>query len=156
VLALIYNRKLIFPPIKIITRHISQAIFLLLLIISCHPKAGALNYLRPYFAIALVAGSIFNPAALVSNLLNNRSLFYIASVSYALYVVHPLLAHTWLGTGEGIEKYAKRPLLFAVLFMTAHISTFHFEKRWIDYGKKKIINLRLRRISSNFLTPNQP
>ena len=155
VLALIYNRKLIFPAIKIITRHISQAILLLLLIISCHPKAGALNYLRPYFAIALVAGSIFNPTPLTSNFLNNRNLFYIASISYALYVLHPLLAHTWLGSGEGIEKYAKRPLLFFVLFIAAHLSTAHFEKIWIDYGKKKIINLRLRRTSTDTLTTNQ-
>lgn len=94
VLALIYNKKLIFPPIKLITRQASQAILLLLLIISCHPKTGPLNYLRPYFAIALVAGSIFNAAQLTARLLNNKNLFYIASISYALYVVHPLLAQT--------------------------------------------------------------
>lgn len=155
VLALIYNKRLTFPPIKPITRQTSQAILLLLLIISSHPKSGPLNYLRPYFAIALVAGSLFNAAPLTSNILNNKILFYIASISYALYVIHPLLTHTWLGSGTGIEKYSKRPLLFFALFMAAHFSTFHFEKRWTDYGKKQIIKLRLRRASSDTFTPNQ-
>jgi peptidoglycan/LPS O-acetylase OafA/YrhL len=151
ILALIYNNKLRLPQIKLITKHTTQALLLLLVIMSCHPKAGALNYLRPYFAIALVAGSLLNPAPLTTRILNNKHLFYIASVSYALYVVHPLLTHTWLGSGDGIVKYSKRPLFFLVLFIAAHISTFHYEKWWINYGKKKIIELRIRR--SNSATP---
>jgi peptidoglycan/LPS O-acetylase OafA/YrhL len=67
--------------------------------------------------------------------MDNRLLVYVATISYALYVVHPLLADTWLGSGEGIVKYAKRPLLFAAVFLSAHISTFHYEKRWIAFGK---------------------
>jgi hypothetical protein len=30
----------------------------------------------------------------------------------------------------------KRPLLFAAIFITAHISTFYYEKWWIAFGKK--------------------
>ena len=62
-------------------------------------------------------------------------LVYLAGISYALYVIHPMLAHSWLGSGDVIEKYAKRPLLFAVLFCLAHLSTYYYERRWIDFGK---------------------
>jgi peptidoglycan/LPS O-acetylase OafA/YrhL len=138
VLALIYNKNLKFPLLEIITHNFSQVLLACLLILSCHPESGSLNYLRPYFAIALVAGSLFKPHPLTKTLLNNKTLFYIASISYALYVVHPLLTHTWLGSGEGILKYAKRPLLFVVLFIIAHASTFYYEKYWTDTGKKII------------------
>jgi peptidoglycan/LPS O-acetylase OafA/YrhL len=75
-------------------------------------------------------------------LLEHRVLFYIAAISYALYAIHPLLGHTWLGSGAGMEKYAKRPLLFGALFLCAHISTFHFEHRWIALGKRLSSQLR--------------
>ncbi len=107
-----------------------------LLMVSCHPESGFLNYLRPYMAATAVASTLYNPAPSLSKFLNLRILVYLASVSYALYVIHPLLTHTWLGSGETIEKYAKRPLLFAVLFLLAHISTFYYEKYWISLAKK--------------------
>ena len=68
--------------------------------------------------------------------LKGRILFYIASISYAVYVIHVGLAHTWLGEGETLEKYLKRPLLLAVTFALAHLSTFYYEKYWINLGKK--------------------
>lgn len=147
-LALIYNNKLKPPHLKAITSTLAQAILLGLLLLSCHPKSGYLNYLRPYFAMALVAGSLLNPPVQISNILNSKMLFYIASISYALYVIHPLLTHTWLGSGEGLLKYAKRPLLFAALFIIAHISTFHYEKYWSDLGKKMIKNRRAHKIQA--------
>ncbi len=147
-LALIYNNKLKLPHLKVITSTLAQAVLLGLLLLSCHPKSGYLNYLRPYFAMALVAGSLLNPPVQISNILNSKMLFYIASISYALYVIHPLLAHTWLGSGEGLLKYAKRPLLFAALFIIAHISTFYYEKYWSDLGKKMIKNRRAQKIQA--------
>jgi peptidoglycan/LPS O-acetylase OafA/YrhL len=68
--------------------------------------------------------------------LQSRRLAYVAAISYALYVAHPLLAHSWLGSGETMVKYAKRPLLVFVLLLVAHLSTFYFEKRWIAIGKR--------------------
>lgn len=64
--------------------------------------------------------------------------FYVPSISssYALYVIHGGLINSWLGSGETTVKYLKRPLLFAVLFALAHLSTFHFESRWIAFGQR--------------------
>lgn len=107
-----------------------------ILILSCHPDSGFMNYFRPYLAATVVASTLYNPSPSLAKFLNLKILVYLASVSYALYVIHPLLAHTWLGSGETIEKYAKRPLLFAVLFLLAHISTFYYEKYWISLAKK--------------------
>jgi peptidoglycan/LPS O-acetylase OafA/YrhL len=106
-----------------------------MLAISCHPDSGALNYLRPYLSAALVGATLFSPGTRLAELLGAKSLAYIASISYALYVVHPLVGHTWLGSGDPIERYAKRPLLFAAVFALAHVSTFHFEKHWIRLGR---------------------
>ena len=107
----------------------------ILLLVSCHEQGAALNYLRPYLAALLVGSTIVNPASSIATLLNRRVLVYLATISYALYVIHPLLVHTWLGSGDVIIKYLKRPLLFVVLFILAHISTFYFEHWWIASGK---------------------
>lgn len=110
--------------------------FMVLLVISCHPDSGFMNYFRPYFAAVLVASTLYDSTSNLARFLNLKVLVYLASISYALYVIHPLLAHTWLGSGEVIEKYLKRPVLFIILFSLAHISTFHYEKYWIALAKK--------------------
>ena len=109
---------------------------MLLLLISCHPDSGFINYFRPYFAAILVAATLYDSTSKLTRFLNLNVLVYLASISYALYVIHPLLAHTWLGSGDLIEKYAKRPLLFVTLFGLAHTSTFYYEKYWISLAKK--------------------
>ncbi len=101
----------------------------------CYWANTPLAYLRPY-AVALMVGSTLAGApALISTLLQSRAAAYIAGVSYALYVFHALLASTWLGSGEDLEKYLKRPLLFAATFALAHLSTHHFEKHFIGWAK---------------------
>ena len=126
-----------------------RALLLVALVFASHPAGGAMNYLRPYLAMALVGGTLFQApdrdAAWV------RALGYVAAVSYALYVLHPLLAHSWLGDGDKIVKYLKRPLLFAALFALAHLSTFHFEKRWIEAGRQWV-----RRRKTRSLHADQP
>lgn len=109
---------------------------LLLLLVSCHPASGFLNYLRPYFAALLVGATLLAPASPLAPLLSLRLLVYFASISYALYVIHPLLASTWLGSGADWDKYLKRPLLFAVLVVVAHILSRSFEGRWTALGKR--------------------
>ncbi|MDP2788007.1 MAG: acyltransferase [Pseudomonadota bacterium] len=135
ILALIYNNKLGAWPREFL-RRVNPLLVLILLIVSCHPESGFMNYPRPYLAAILVGSTLFNNGTRMAGAQDNRVLFYIAAVSYALYVIHPLLAHTWLGSGEGWDKYAKRPLLFAALFALAHLSTFHFEHKWMAYGKR--------------------
>lgn len=107
-----------------------------LLLASTHVAMRFVDYGRPYFAAALVGASLSRASFPFAALLRGRVLAYIAEVSYALYIVHPLLADTWLGAGTKLVKYAKRPLLFLAIFGVAHTSTFYYESRWIALGKR--------------------
>lgn len=135
VLALIYSGKLGAWLQGFLSR-VNPFIVLALLMLSSHVAGGWLNYLRPYLAAILVGSTLYNPHTWLAQKLNNRILFYIASISFALYVLHPLLASTWLGSGDKLVKYAKRPLLFAAVFLSAHASTYYYEHPWIAAGKK--------------------
>lgn len=134
ILALIYNRQLGSALYNMMSK-INYVYLLVLLLISCHPEAGFMNYFRPYFAATLVGITLFNQNTQFTRFLENRWFFYIASISFALYVIHPLLESTWLGSGNIFEKYSKRPLLFLILFLCAHISTFYYEKKVMAWGK---------------------
>jgi len=135
VLALVYNHKLGTVARNLLTL-IHPFFIFLLLIISCHPDSGWMNYFRPYLAAILVGNTLISSNSTLSRLLDNRALIYIATISYALYIIHPILLHTWLGEGDTLIKYAKRPLLFMALFALAHASTFYFELRMINVGKR--------------------
>ncbi len=128
-------------------RRIPQSLLLVLLLISCHEEGLAMNYLRPYLAALLIGSTILHPTRALAPLLNNRVLFYLATTSYALYVIHPLLAGSWLGSGDVIVKYLKRPLLFIILFALAHLSTFYYEHWWMANGKSLVEKLKLRAAS---------
>jgi peptidoglycan/LPS O-acetylase OafA/YrhL len=113
-----------------------------LLLVACHPDSGAFNYFRPYLAAALVGATLLGAPRRSWKFLEGRALAYLAAISFALYVIHPLLAHSWLGSGDTLTKYAKRPLLLATLFALTHLSTFHFEKRCIASGRRLGVRLR--------------
>jgi peptidoglycan/LPS O-acetylase OafA/YrhL len=93
-----------------------------------HPEAGLLQYLRPYAASFLVGSTLAGAPRWLERVLVNRVMTYIAEISYALYIIHGVLSHTWLGGGDKLEKYLKRPLLFGATFVLAHISTRYFEQ----------------------------
>lgn len=135
ILALIYNRQLGEKAYHYLHK-VNYVGILLLFLISCHPEAGFINYFRPYLAATLVGATLINQNTRFVSFLGQKWLFYIATISYALYVIHPLLASSWLGDGDPIEKYSKRPLLFLVLFICAHISTFYYEQKVMAWGKK--------------------
>ena len=116
-------------------RWLNPYVFLVLLAVASHPASGFMNYLRPYFAALLVGATLLNPPLRLGSLLENRALRYIATVSFALYVIHHPLVFTWLGSGDTLARYLKRPLLFAATFGLAHVSTFYFEQRCIALGK---------------------
>jgi peptidoglycan/LPS O-acetylase OafA/YrhL len=134
-LALIYNNAL---PRKIeaFLEKANSYLFLVLFILACFPQTKWLNYFRPYFAGILVGSTLFNKRSFIRSIMEKRWLGYIGAISYALYVFHPLLVYSWLGEGTTFIKYLKRPLLFGVLFLMAHLSTFQFEHRCIALGKK--------------------
>jgi peptidoglycan/LPS O-acetylase OafA/YrhL len=101
---------------------------LIIYVIVSHPDAGALQYFRPYAASLLVGSSLTNAPRWLEVILVTRVMTYIAEISYALYIIHGVLSHTWLGGGDKLEKYLKRPLLFGTTFALAHLSTRYFEQ----------------------------
>ncbi len=113
---------------------------LALLLLSCHGVGGPFQYLRPYAAASLVGVTILASAmeigpGRVERFLPQRWLVYVGRVSYAVYLLHPLATYGWLGSGDAVVRYAKRPLVFAVTFGLAHLSTFYYEERWMKWGK---------------------
>lgn len=118
-----------------------------LLLISCHPDSGAFNYLRPYFAALLIGSTI--PAAdnVLQQVLKSRALGYLAQVSFALYVIHPLTTAGWMGSGDVAVRYTKRIGSFALTFLFAHFSTFYYEKYWINLGHKIAGQLDRKRLA---------
>ena len=87
-----------------------------------------LSYLRPYLVATMIGITIVRPVPFLSRLLVVRPARYIATISYALYIFHPYSMSGWLASGGKVEKYAKRPLCFALTFFVAHVSTFHYER----------------------------
>lgn len=147
ILALAFSYRLGAGPQRMLT-WLNPYVMLILLAISSHPGSGFMNYLRPYFAALLVGSTLFAPPARLGTVLGSRALRYVATISFALYVIHHPLIFTWLGTGDTLVRYLKRPLLFAATFGLAHLSTFYFEQQCIAYGKRlsaRFVNLRPRR-----------
>lgn len=134
-LAMVYAGKFGARPASLLAG-LSPYALLILLAVASHPWGSGLNYMRPYIAALMVGATLFNPPALLARLLQGSVLRYIATVSYALYVIHHLLMYTWLGSGDKIVKYLKRPLLLAMTFGLAHLSTFYFERRCMAWGRR--------------------
>lgn len=107
-----------------------------LLFASADLRTGDLAYFRPYFCAVLIGASLYNAPTWARALAERRSTVYIAQTSYALYVFHGIFAASWLGTGDTLIKYLKRPLLLVATFACAHFSTFHYERRWNAWGRR--------------------
>ena len=134
-LALIYEGRLGEVPQSWLTK-CRFFYFLPLLVLSAAPWMGPLNYARPYVAAALVGASIYNAPEWVRALSRQRVVKYVAQISYALYVFHGIYSASWLGSGEKLVKYAKRPLLLAVTFASSHLSTFYYERYWVGFAHR--------------------
>jgi peptidoglycan/LPS O-acetylase OafA/YrhL len=142
ILALTYNYGS--TKVKNSIGKLPTILLFLILVASAHPGVDALNYFRPYLALLLIGSTIFNNRdSWVVNILKSKILFYIASTSYAVYIIHGGLRYTWLAEGDVIEKYLKRPLFLLVTFFLAHVSTKYYEKFWIELGKKLTKNKKL-------------
>jgi peptidoglycan/LPS O-acetylase OafA/YrhL len=108
-----------------------------LVIFAAHPAGGWLNYLRPYLAMWMIGSTVLVARDdWFTKILKGRVLRYLATVSYALYVVHGGLRETWLASGETLVKYAKRPLFLLVTFALAHVSTHYYERYFMSLGKR--------------------
>lgn len=93
-------------------------------------------YLRPYMAASIVGLSLAMERGWLARLLGGAVLRYIARISYALYVLHPLTYAGWMGTGDVAMRYTKRIGSFALAFMGAHLSTFYVEQPLTRLGHR--------------------
>jgi len=108
-----------------------MALAALLWALSAWPLLEAAQYFRPYATGLLLLASLHYGGVNPKSVLASRPLRYIATISYALYVIHPATAYGWMSEGDKITKYLlKRPVSFALTFVLAHISTFYWESRW--------------------------
>lgn len=106
----------------------------ILFLFSSHPDLEWLNYPRPYLAAAMVGITILRPIRGLSPLLESRPANYIAQISYALYIIHHFAMFASSGSPTKLGKYIWRPAQIAATFALAHVSTFYFEKRFIDWS----------------------
>ncbi|MEH3159085.1 MAG: acyltransferase [Sphingomonas taxi] len=134
-LALIVHGDPAGPAIRIL-RRLPFWPLVVLAMLSAMPVTGWLNYARPYLVAASVGITILRPIGGLSRLLESRPAAYVAKVSYAVYIIHHFTLFGWLGSGDTLVKYAKRPLCFAITFALAHLSTFHFENRFIAWSHR--------------------
>lgn len=109
----------------------------LLFVLSSDARFLPLDYARPYLAATLVGVTIMRPVAGVTPLLQSRVMAYIASVSYAVYIIHHFTMFGWLSSGSTAMRYAKRPLALAVTFGLAHLSTFYFERPCTNWAHRR-------------------
>lgn len=130
-------------PMRILGR-ISPYLLLPLVLLSSSEIAGPVDYLRPYLTAAMVGASLVRAPRRLAWLFEHRWAGYVATVSYALYIIHGVLRMTWLGDGHGLAKYLKRPLLFAATFALAHVSTFWFEQPCIAFAKRITSRIKVR------------
>ena len=117
-------------------KKVNPLIPLVLLPFCCHAAFPALNYIRAYVAVTLVGTTLYQEKSWLNQWLKSKILKYCAKTSYALYVIHPLTYHGWLGEGNTLVKYAKRPISFLLTFGFAHLSTFYYERYWIKLAKR--------------------
>ncbi len=115
-------------------RAIPTACWGALFLLSCHSISHELQYARGYLAAALVGSTLIGVGPL-NSILASRALRSIAEISFALYIIHPLSHFGRLGSGGPIEKYLKRILSFAISFGLAYLSTYYYERHWINLGK---------------------
>jgi peptidoglycan/LPS O-acetylase OafA/YrhL len=134
-LALIFLGHFGERPVRLLSRY-PLWLAAIVAAICCYFLWTPLAYARPYAVAALIGATLFRCPAPINRVMTSRPAIYIAEISYALYVFHGMLSATWLGTGGVTEKYLKRPLLIATTFALAHLSTYHFERRFILLAKR--------------------
>lgn len=115
------------------------AIAAILWALSAWPFSASLQFFRPYTTALFLLAGIHYGAANPATLLASRPMRYIATISYALYVIHPATAAGWMNEGSTTTRYLlKRPVSLALTFLLAHLSTFYWENRWQSAAKRWI------------------
>lgn len=119
--------------------------------VSSYPNADWFQYLRPYATGLFLSIILGHRTTFTATVLSSRVMNYVATISYALYVIHPLTIYGWFNHGDIVDRYLlKRPLSFALTFSAAHFSTFYWEKFWMRAGRKWIETRRRRLVRAAF------
>jgi peptidoglycan/LPS O-acetylase OafA/YrhL len=113
------------------------------------PSAGWCQYFRPYATALFLGACLCQGETHLAAFLTSRCMRYIATVSYALYIIHPATIQGWWNEGSVFDRYLlKRPISFAMTFGLAHISTFYWERLWSQAGRNWVLARRMRRTRS--------
>jgi peptidoglycan/LPS O-acetylase OafA/YrhL len=116
---------------------ISPWFAIILLVVVCSPYSGPCQYFRPYAGGVAVGSTLIAPDHTLSQWLKNKWLVYLATISYALYVIHGPFRSGWFAGSSTLDRYMiKRPLGIAFTFVLAHLSTHYYEAYWIRLGKR--------------------
>jgi peptidoglycan/LPS O-acetylase OafA/YrhL len=108
-------------------------------------QGGELQYARPYTAALVVVAAIWTNPGTIKSYLSSGPAHYVAEISYALYVIHPVTAYGWMNEGSTQVRYLlKRPASFLIMFWLAHLSTFYWENIWTARAKKWLFNQKSR------------
>ncbi len=107
--------------------------------LSCWPEAHVMGYARPYLSAGLVSAILFSDTkGPWHRFLSTRTLAYIATISFALYVWHSPFRVGWFEGTDAVDRYLiKRPLGLLASFALAHLSTFYFEKPVTDWVRRR-------------------
>jgi peptidoglycan/LPS O-acetylase OafA/YrhL len=107
------------------------------------PYSEGLEYLRPYATAVFLTAVLSAPKSYLTEFLASRPMRYIADISYALYIIHPITIYGWWNEGSIVDRYVfKRPISFLMTFLAAHLSTFYWERRWQDAARAWITHRR--------------
>ena len=110
-------------------------------------SSGSLQYLRPYLVALMVGQTLLLVPCRLERLLSSRKLAFVAEISYALYILHPLCAAGWLGTGPKLLRYPARFIAIGAVVMLATLSTKYYEHWWIAQGKRWSRHLTSRSVA---------
>ncbi|WP_245350534.1 acyltransferase [Bradyrhizobium sp. UFLA03-84] len=117
---------------------------------SSHPESNSLQYFRPYATGLLLWATLSQPPNKLIVLLSSKPLSYVATISYALYIFHPLTAHGWWADGSISQRYLlKRPIGLAIALLAAHLSTFYWERLWIQAARRHLNSRRAPKRSAD-------
>lgn len=110
-----------------------------LFMVSSHDNGPPVTYLRPYIAMTLVGVIMHCDLRTLLNILESRVAQYIARISYALYIWHPLMVFGWMSSGSTLEKYLlKRPVSWTLTWVAAHVSTHYWEVHWQRLARRLV------------------
>lgn len=127
------------PAVSVALRAIGKGFWLwiALLLGSCYDFFGPLMYLRPVFGFCVLAAVLEHQEGPIRRFLRLGTLAYIARISYALYIWHPLFRLGWLGERGSTAFFygVKRPIAIGLSFLFAHVTTFTIERYFINRAR---------------------